>query len=893
MSNFDDTTPRAAVAAFLERWCADAAAGALLSRDAYLRLFPGFEFAVSIEFDALNAVPEPGSGPEVESVSRPGSDGGAPLRIGRFVVQRVLGRGGQGVVYLARDERLHRSVALKVLRGRQFASPEARARFLREMELTARLDAPGICTVYDAGDADGDLWIALKYIEGETIADRLRRAAPIAGSTAELALMFGRVARTLHVAHEAGVVHRDIKPANLMIDVDGLPVVLDFGLAQAENVEGGDLTRSGDRCGTPAYMAPEQIRPDLAPVGPRTDVFALGATLFEVLARRRAFEGATRDEVLSAVLSATPADLTRLPYACDVGLARVVAAAMRKDPSERYPTAASMADDLDRCADGRRPRGTGRRRWSGIFRRVGRGRAAAAAAAVVFVAASFGPWFRRVGRPAAALTLARLHADATTLVAQADAFGAPEPAALGPQGAYATWLDEAGATIAAGRRAVAAAMHLWSEPGAKGEPAAFADEQSAGIARVLAERLARAGSPAADAVLAAAERIVPRASVRARLDSPASSAMPAAVREAATAALALDIRLDELGVRIAVIHRAVRAAEEERHAAAGRDDALWRNVFAALAADPRFAALPHLRVPGLVPLGVDPASGLPEFAVMSSGEMPERDPSGRLSLTLRSSAVLTLVPGGEVLLGADSRAATSARYDPAAREEETPPVTVSLRPYLIGKHEVSSAVWARVLSGTPSTYYEGWTTCGRTTTMLHPVETVSWREAAECCRRIGLRLPTEAEWESAARAGISGRWAFGDRRTDAVGRANFADGSQRAMGPGVDWRRDDEFDDGFCRHAPIGSTAPNRFGLCDVVGNVAEWCADPAAFGLADSALAGPTGFREQGHPEKRVLRGGGWRTTLDGCRLTARRIAHVDHRDDDAGFRFARSWPQ
>jgi len=256
------------VAAFLVRYHEDHVRGVRRPLEEYQALFPGYEAAVAREHAALAS----GTG---------GTDALPP--IGPYRLIRELGRGGQGEVFLAEDTRLRRRVALKTLRGLALDEPEALARFRREAEVASRLDHPGICTVYEAGLDQGLPWIAMRYVEGESLARKIADARerkgvasdPTTATTAGpgtraeamgVVRLLEEAARALHAAHEAGVIHRDLKPANIMVTPEGRPVLLDFGLAR--EVEGGSgptLTRTGDLFGTPAYMAPEQIDPKRAP----------------------------------------------------------------------------------------------------------------------------------------------------------------------------------------------------------------------------------------------------------------------------------------------------------------------------------------------------------------------------------------------------------------------------------------------------------------------------------------------------------------------------------------------------------------------------------------------------------------------------------------------------
>ncbi|MCA8975724.1 MAG: serine/threonine protein kinase, partial [Planctomycetes bacterium] len=204
---------------------------------------------------------------------------------GRYRILRTIGRGGQGTVFLARDEKLNRQVAIKVLTGMAW-DEQSSLRFRREAEIASRLDHPNLCTLYDYGTADGSPFLAMRYVEGRSLAailaeqrSRAEATAPRTPTSAarsridRLLELFETIARALHAAHEAGVVHRDLKPQNIMIDGGGDPCVLDFGVAADLAAADQTLTHTGDVCGTPAYMAPEQLTMTSREVDRRADVF--------------------------------------------------------------------------------------------------------------------------------------------------------------------------------------------------------------------------------------------------------------------------------------------------------------------------------------------------------------------------------------------------------------------------------------------------------------------------------------------------------------------------------------------------------------------------------------------------------------------------------------------
>jgi WD40 repeat protein/serine/threonine protein kinase len=380
---------------FADQLMTDLAAGRARPLAHYLARFPGHEEDVAREYLALTG--KAPSTPSDASAGAPPRERPAPDRIGPYRLTQLLGRGGQGVVYRAEDLRLERTVALKVLNLPVASGPRSRLdRFRREAEIVARLDHPGVCTVLDA-DLDCETpYIAMRFVEGETLAMALTRArerVPAAGpetppaerdtstsaarvlaprralELAETLSFFERVARALHAAHEAGVIHRDIKPGNIMVARDGAPVILDFGLARAEEEDSALLTRSGEVFGTPAYVSPEQMRGGRH-VDRRTDVYSLGVVLYECLTLVRPFQGDSSAALANAIQNAPLPPLRSHAPHLPQDLAVVLETALEKDVTRRYASALELAEELRRVREYEpiRARPAGRwlrlRRWA-------------------------------------------------------------------------------------------------------------------------------------------------------------------------------------------------------------------------------------------------------------------------------------------------------------------------------------------------------------------------------------------------------------------------------------------------------------------------------------------------------------------------------------------------
>jgi tetratricopeptide (TPR) repeat protein len=287
----------------------------------------------------------------------PAGAAGPGYRLGEYRIVREVGRGGMGVVYEAVEPALRRRVALKVLPGAAVLDPRRLQRFRAEAQAAAGLAHPNIVPVYATGCAGGVHYFAMQFVEGESLAAGVARRRQAGGPPADppvlrdAARLGAAVADALEYAHQCGVVHRDVKPANLLLDASGRVWVTDFGLARLPDEAG--VTLSGDLVGTLRYMSPEQALAPHGLVDHRADVFALGATLYELLTLEPVRGGAGREELLRQVTGEEPRPVRRRNPRVPVDLETVVMKALRREPAERYATARELADDLRRWLDGR------------------------------------------------------------------------------------------------------------------------------------------------------------------------------------------------------------------------------------------------------------------------------------------------------------------------------------------------------------------------------------------------------------------------------------------------------------------------------------------------------------------------------------------------------------
>jgi serine/threonine protein kinase len=285
-----------------------------------------------------------------------------PRRFGRYTLTRRLGQGAMGVVFEALDEQLGRKVAIKVLRTGFDLDGSAFERFRREARACSQVTHPSIVTVHDAGAHDGRLYYTMDVAPGASLAARIR-----AGDLPPLAALlegFARVADALHALHTHGtdpIVHRDVKPSNIIVQDDGHMVLADFGLARTAASE--SLTRTGDALGTPLYMSPEQAFGRRGDIDARSDVYGLGATIYEAVTGRPPFAGQDLADLMRRIDRDRPVSPRECAPDVPERLASVVLKALEKRREDRYPTAAAMAADLRLVAAGQRPRGSPVRRW--------------------------------------------------------------------------------------------------------------------------------------------------------------------------------------------------------------------------------------------------------------------------------------------------------------------------------------------------------------------------------------------------------------------------------------------------------------------------------------------------------------------------------------------------
>jgi formylglycine-generating enzyme required for sulfatase activity/serine/threonine protein kinase len=873
---------------------------------------------------------------DLERATKPPSecDSSLPDHIGAFRIVREIGRGGMGVVLEAVEVPLDRRVALKVLPPELLSSVSARARFRREAELAARLDHSGIAMVYGAGVEDDRPWIAMRFVEGETLSRAIARARSVDQSCVHLgnaearereaalgvAACLAKVARALHFAHEQGVVHRDVKPSNIIVAPDGNPVLLDFGLAITDVSDGLSLTRTGDTAGTPAYLAPESISGDLLRPDAQSDVYALGVTLYECLTLQRPFEAPTPAALYNAILSSAPKTLRAQNRAVPRDLAVVVATAMERERSRRYRNAAALAADLEACVEGRpiaaRPVPLHGRVLRWIRREP---RLAAATAAVVVIAITGLSWVSLVQSAARktvdqkntdllttnrSLAAAKLDAEASAILATRKAEDVLSlsaiqdledliqraqrlwPAIPANVPLYEAWLRDARALLD-GRPADS--LHgLKAKPGLAQHKAKLAE---------LEARALTVGGHRVPAVRASTEPVESAAPTKewtfADSDDRWWHEQLLKLVTDLEAFSDPDSGLLSSGISIehgfGIARRLEFARTIDARSVSGPEAARrWNEAITTIATNPKYGGLRLVPQLGLLPIGEDRTSHLWEFAHLASGAIAERDADGKIVLKADTGLVFVLIPGGTFQMGAQNAGPAGTHYDPDVAEGEGPVHAVTLAPYFLSKFEMTQAQWLRFTNRNPSQYRAGEKLGDHACSLVCPVEQVAWSECEETLRKLDLVLPTEAQWERAARAGSDTRWWTGDERESLRGAANLGDKYYRDNGGPSSFTYDVWLDDGWSLHAPVGSYRANAYGLHDVVGNVWEWCRD--SYESYEQPVNAGDGLRRATDAHLRACRGGGFVITALDARSSTRFHNALDFRSYDLGVRPARA---
>jgi formylglycine-generating enzyme required for sulfatase activity/tRNA A-37 threonylcarbamoyl transferase component Bud32 len=751
-----------------------------------------------------------------------------PEIFGRYCILRPLGAGAMGTVYLARDTELDRLVALKVprLSDDEQLAPHDLQRFLREARAAAALLHPNLCPIFDAGQVDGTPYLTMAYLEGRPLSNLVEPGLPLGQRQA--VLIVRRLATALQEAHARGVIHRDLKPANVMITPRGEPIVMDFGLARRDQTAEARLTKDGTLLGTPAYMAPEQVRGEARALGPSCDIYALGVIFYKLLTGRLPFEGSVLN-VLGKILTEEPPRPSEYRPDLDPRLEAICLKAMAKKGDDRYASMAELAAALTE-----------------LLRSMPKG-----------------------SRPApdtdpAAERWSRSGDDPAATVPEPSLFVRPEP-----------------------------------EPERTPVPAKAPAPRPGWRDRVQERGRTRASLPGWLLYAVAGAAVLVLLLGYALLEEFQHGWIKVTLSEPDAA---VDVVLDGKPIATGGRDEPIRLTTGEHHLrVAGSSYQPWRRTFTV-----QHGSNPALTIP-LAPIAPPPRPAPPSIqpapspsddgAKKPASAPPEPRPAPPTAtevvkkeaepkavtpapvfepefLTTRLGQIkLKRIPAGTFLMG-------SPDDDKVAESDEKPRRGVRIsRPFYLGVYEVTQAQYHAVTGQNPS--YFSSTGAGKSaiagqSTDQHPVETVSWLDAVRFCNTLsereslrpfyqidgddvqvpdwtgpGYRLPTEAEWEYACRAGSTTRYGFGDDEREL---------SKYAWLGGA-------FEKGT--HA-AGQKQPNAFGLYDMHGNVWEWCWDwydaEHYKQMLNINLAGPS------WGTVRVLRGGSFDNNSANLRLADRR---------------------
>jgi formylglycine-generating enzyme required for sulfatase activity len=838
---------------------------------------------------------------------------------------------------------------MKVMLDEQEGAASRLSRFLEEAQVTGQLDHPGIVPVHELGiDARGRVFFTMKLVKGKTLAqifEAVKHGDDGWSVTRALSVVL-RVCEAMAFAHEKGVIHRDLKPANIMVGRFGETYVMDWGLARVLGKKDTKdirprrmdsvsivhtsrrestgatpnsplLTMDGDLVGTPVYMPPEQAHGDLERIDSRSDVYAVGAILYNLVAGQLPYiepgEQPAPYTILDRVKAGPPTPLHTLSRNTPAELLAICDKAMERDPARRYASMLDLAADLRAYLERRVVKAyeTGAFAEMKKWAQRNKGLATAAAALIVVLAGATVVVANKnreveaknvdLGAANAEITRQKMEVEARkaefdqlsgvvlleTARASALALYPPIPAKVEPM---RRWLANDAAKLLALKPTL---LQTVADLEAHALPQTDAERQAdrashPKLEELTMKRAERAALAAASPTDETAKSIASLDAVIAELETGIAKRRTWKFADESQQFLhtTLSALLPELATfeaeTVAGVRRRLTWAERIEDLSLHHPNARisWEEARAALAkADDVDASALYRTMPidlrpqiGLVPIGMNPVTKLWEFYDLRSAcnlmagedpaslEIPAHREDGSIEMKDGTGIVFVLIPGDTFLQGAQSDDPDAPNFDPGALPSEAPE-SVTLAPYFIARHELTKGQWFRITDGDEPSWHRRGSAYDRSQSPIgwtHPVENVSWDDCALRLPRAGLALPTEAQWECAARGGTDTPWWTGRDASTLGGAENLLD--QRAERPQLQvGRRMGDIDDGYVGIAPVGVFRSNAFGLFDVHGNVSEWCAD--VYGDPRLTQRGGDGLRSQpvGDAAKRVYRGGSY----------------------------------
>ena len=851
-----------------------------------------------------------------------------PVRFGRYQLEKLLGKGAMGAVYLAHDTELERPVALKVPHVAGGASGDLIPRLVRESKAAAALSHPNICRVYDAGVQEGMFFIAMEFVDGRKLSEYISPTQPL--DERQCVSVIRKLAGALAEAHAKGIIHRDVKPDNILINSRGEPVLTDFGLARiSKGGLDGRMTQSGMLVGSPAYMSPEQTTGDPTTIGPRSDIYALGIVLFEMLTGRLPFEGSIVSVLAQIATKDVPAPSALRP-GLDPRLDAISRRMTARSLDDRYLSMTEIVRDLGDWLKAPSPQASLKEpapsdaapatKQSRVSKKpetsaesVAQSERLARKHLLEQNYASAIPMLSRLAELPAAqfgetaewatneLPLAKKKQHVLSERNQSACKQAREHLKAFE---YHQAVQLIEALPAAGRSDDA--RQLLSEATEKHEDCmSLKDEIDEAVRRKRYDRL----PPLVERYLALNPN---NARIQRLADNLARNQAERAARQYAGAGKYFDVAgklvepkeallgLGVVGLLLFGVNWMIQSyvADVQERAGSRQSSTEGTNSLKDRAAGRNNPKGPPPKIL-VAPFSADEAREAQESWARYLGVPVEY--SNSVGMKFR------LIPPGEFIMGSTDQQIEAALpvaggnvTIEACMRGEAPKHKVTLtKPFYFGAHEVTQEQYQEIMGNNPSSFSpagKGSEQVKGLNTAWHPVDTVSWEDAAEFCRRLnvnekcdpmyarvaesmtilegnGYQLPTEAQWEYAARAGTTSVYCSGDSTDDL---------SQ------VGWTM---LNSGKRTHA-VRELQANRFGIHDVHGNVYEWVQDawaPDSYGQRFPAGAiDPVTSSSTTH--QRVLRGGGWSNHFAYCRSSYRYANKPDYRVSGIGFRISLS---